>query len=67
MKSQIKDVETKLPIRGKQRFFDLCAAQSKIYPVTIGPKRSAARFLREAAREKLIKLGFSTEYLKSIV
>lgn len=69
MKSQTTDSDTILPVRCKQRFVDLCRAQSKNYPLpkgSGGAKMSAARFLKKAAEEKLLKLGFDKEYLKSI-
>ena len=67
-KSIIRNAKTILPVKCTIAFTELCRAQSKIYPIgagDTGPKLSAARFLKRAAREKLIKLGFA-EYLKSV-
>jgi len=61
--------ETKLPVRCTQAFVDLCRAQSKVYPRNStegGAKLSAARFLKESAKEKLLKCGIKPEYIKSI-
>jgi hypothetical protein len=69
MKSILRLSETKLPIRCTVAFADLCRAQSKNYnrkPGERGAKLSAARFLKEAAKEKLLKLGIKNTYLKSI-
>jgi hypothetical protein len=69
MNSILKLSKTKLPIRCKLAFVELCRAQSKIYPRLEGEggaKLSAARFMKEAAREKLIRLGFKKGYLDSI-
>jgi hypothetical protein len=69
MKSILRLSETKLPIRCTVAFVDLCRAQSKNYPRNLhegGSKLSAARFLKEAAKEKLLKLGIKKEYIKSI-
>jgi hypothetical protein len=65
--SQMRLSETKAPIRVTLAFAELCRAQSKCYPVyDSGPKLSAARFFKEAAKEKLIKLGIDVEYIKLI-
>ena len=65
--SQLRLAETKAPIRVTLAFAELCRAQSKCYPAyNNGPKLSAARFYKEAAKEKLIKLGVDIEYLKLI-
>jgi hypothetical protein len=66
--SQLRLSETKIPVRAKLAFVELCRAQSKHYPPYSngGPKLSAARFYKEAAKEKLIKLGVDIEYIKLI-
>ena len=66
--SQLGLSETKIPVRAKFAFVELCRVQSKHYPPYSngGPKLSTARFLKEAAKEKLIKLGVDIEYLKLI-
>jgi hypothetical protein len=67
-KSIIRNAKTILPVKCSLAFSELCRAQSKAYPLSpgeTGPKLSAARFVKQAAREKLAKLGFS-EYLKSV-
>jgi len=67
MKSQIKNAETIMQVRSTLRFADLCRVQSKIYPSKrVGSKLSSARFLREAAIEKLESLGFKKDFLESI-
>jgi len=69
MNSILRLSETKLPVRATLAFVELCRAQSKVYPRAPGEggaKQSAARFLKEAAREKLFKLGFKKGYLDSI-
>jgi hypothetical protein len=69
MNSILKLSETKLPVRCKLAFVKLCRIQSKAYPKgkgESGAKLSAARFLKEAAKEKLLKLGIKKEYLTSI-
>jgi hypothetical protein len=64
--SKIERAATILPIRTTVGFSRVCRAQSKIYPVEGDGRLSAARFMKEAAREKLLALGFKPEYLKSI-
>jgi hypothetical protein len=69
MNSILRLSETKLPIRCTLAFVELCRAQSKVYPRGEhegGAKLSAARFLKEAAKEKLLRLGFKKDYLKSV-
>jgi hypothetical protein len=68
MKSKILNSETILPVRTTLRFSDLCRTQSKVYPAPEhgGAKLSAARFLKEAAKEKLIRLGIDKDFIKSI-
>jgi len=69
MKSKIKNADTTLPIRTTIRMSDLYRAQSKVYPIEKGcggPKLSSARFVKMAAFEKLLDLGFDEEFLKSI-
>jgi beta-phosphoglucomutase-like phosphatase (HAD superfamily) len=68
-KSIIRTAKTIQPVKGTIAFFELCRAQSKVYPLASGdsgPKLSTSRFLKQAAIEKLEKLGFK-EYLKSII
>ena len=65
-KSQIRTLKTILPVRCTIAFTELCRVQSKVYPSKMGAKLSSARFLKEAAKEKLLKLGIDSEYLKTI-
>jgi hypothetical protein len=67
-KSIIRNAKTTLPVKCSLAFSELCRVQSKVFPLgesDTGPKLSAGRFLKQAAREKLEKLGFK-EYLKSV-
>ena len=69
MNSILRLSETKLPVRCTLAFVELCRTQSKAYPLDPhegGARLSAARFLKEAAKEKLLKLGIKKEYIKSI-
>lgn len=63
-------VQTKItPVRCTLAFVELCREQSKVYPLDPhegGAKLSAARFLKEAAKEKLLCLGIKKAYIKSI-
>jgi len=65
-KSILRLSKTTLPVRCTLAFVDICREQSKVYPALKGSKRSAARFLKEAAIEKLISLGIKQKYIKSI-
>ncbi len=69
MNSMLRLSETKLPVRCRLAFVELCRAQSKAYPVGLherGAKLSAARFLKKAAVEKLLRLGIKKKYIESI-
>jgi len=66
MKSVLRLAKTTLPVRCTIAFSDICREQSKNYPAKKGSKKSAARFLKEAAKEKLLLLGVKEEYIKSI-
>ena len=67
MKSKCIKAQTIHPVRGSIEFFDLCAFHSDKYAVTLGPKKSASRFLKMAAIEKLEKIGVPKKYLESII
>jgi hypothetical protein len=69
MKSKIQKAQTKLPIRCSLEFSNLCRFHSaKAYPEGLSIAcGSAAHFLRQAAKEKLIKLGVPIKFLDSIV
>lgn len=65
--------ETKLSIRMSLKFSRVCRTQSNlVYPDFNDPRESAARFFKEAAKEKLASLTingkrkFSDEYIKSL-
>ena len=69
MKSKSMKAKTILPVRCTLLFSEVCREQSKCYPIagaTAGAKRSAARFLKEAAKEKLENLGYTKAYIKSL-
>ncbi len=70
MKSQLISAMTMLPIRCRIDFVMTCRHQSdKCYPIAkgkAGAKKSAARFIKMAAIERLRKCGLNEEYLKSI-
>lgn len=70
MKSKIEKSETILGIRCTLKFIEVCRHRSaKDYPVKdgdSGSKRSAGRFLKMAACDRLRKDGFTEEYIKSL-
>jgi hypothetical protein len=58
--------KTLLPVRMTLAFSRLCRTQSKIYLTKNDPRLSSSKFLKQAAIEKLLKLGFKKDYLESI-
>lgn len=70
MNSKAKYAKTILPIRCTVEFSRVCRFQSeRAYPVAnaSGPKASAARFVKQATIEKLIRLGLNRKYMESLL
>jgi len=69
--SKIKGAKTSRNIRATNLIFDLLNTQSEVvYPLkdgNKGPKKSAARFMLMASKEKLLNLGkFDSEYINQL-
>jgi hypothetical protein len=72
MKSKTKKAMTIFQFRCSLEFSKLCRHHSiKQYQETLPAQSrengSTAHFIKEAAREKLLKIGVSKDFLKSIV
>ena len=70
MKNKISLIDQSMiifPVKMKREFAKLCRLHSNKFPLC--PRRnkgSTAHFLKQAAIEKLLKLGIKSSYLESI-
>jgi hypothetical protein len=64
--SKAYDADTVLTIQMSLEFSRVCRLHSIKYPNCKRKSGSAGHFLKEAAKEKLIKLGLSERYVKSL-